>query len=383
MRGQGPGFRGCVTMAVVLLAGGCAKVVGGDAPDAGDTLLGSAGSVGGGGSGAGAGGSAATGGGGNLGAGLAAGAGSGALDAGGPTGPSADGPNCGLERFAVERLPPDVLIVLDKSTSMLDFAKGILGCLLLQCNSKWTDMTSALKSTVTATQGTVSWGLKLFPSDSSCGVTDAVTAPVAPNNASAVNDAIDANKPSGSTPTRLALESGGRYLMGLTTPNPRFVVLATDGQPNCAGQNSGADDMATIAAVASLASAGIPVFVIGVGIGADADATLSAMATAGGKPRQASPTYYPVATSADLSAALSAIGGQIVSCTLPIKEPPDPTNIAVDADGMRVPRSPTEGWDYGANGKTIQLSGTWCTNYQNGMIKDVQTIFGCPGVVIP
>ena len=46
----------------------------------------------------------------------------------------------------------------------------------------------------------------------------------------------------------------------------------------------------------------------------------------------------------------------------------------------QVPRSATEGWDYGPGGKTIQLSGTWCTSYQNGMIKDVQTIFGCPGV---
>jgi hypothetical protein len=310
----------------------------------------------------------------------------GAADAGsrppGPTAPSADGPNCGLTRFAVERLPPNVLIVLDKSASMNQLAQGLIGCLFLQCNSKWTDMKNALTSTVTATQATINWGLKLFPTDDACGVSDGVTTPVAANNASMVNGAIAANSPGGQTPTRFAIESAGRYLMGLSAPNPRYVVLATDGLPNCSGQGDQADDAATIMSVAKLATAGIPVYVIGVGTQGDGDATLSAMARAGGKPRTADPAYYPVTTSADLSAALSAIGGQIVSCTLPIKQPPDPSNIAVEADGARVPRSHADGWEYGPDMMTIQLSGSWCARYQSGTIKDVQTIFGCPGMII-
>jgi hypothetical protein len=177
--------------------------------------------------------------------------------------------------------------------------------------------------------------------------------------------------------------------MSLTTPNPRYMVLATDGLPNCNGADNMGDDQATIQAVTDLAAAGIPVFVIGVGTqdllggSAGGDATLSAMAKAGGKPRAGNPSYYPVTTSADFSAALATIGGQIVSCTLQIKTPPDPTNIAVEADGKRVPPSATNGWQYGPGMKTIQLTGTWCTDYQNGTIKNVQTIFGCPGIVIP
>jgi hypothetical protein len=301
----------------------------------------------------------------------------------GGTGPTADA-NCGLAKFQVERVPPDVLIVLDRSASMMDIAKGLLGCILGQCNSKWTDMKNALTASVNATQATLNWGLKLFPTDDGCAVADGVAAPVAPMNAAAVNGAINGSRPGGRTPTRFAVEGGGRYLMSLTTANPRFMVLATDGVPNCGGTaDNDADDEAAIAAVANVAAAGIPVFVIGVGTAGDGDATLSAMARAGGRPRMAEPAYYPVTTAADITAALSTIGGQIVSCTLPIKDPPDPTNIAVDADGMRVPRSATNGWEYGADMKTIQLSGTWCSNYQNGTIKNVQTIFGCPGVIIP
>lgn len=382
----GAARRDCVMLAIALW-GGCARI--GDqgpatgTPDAGPVVSpGSGGVPGAGGNGTGSGGAAATGGGGSGGARGGVVTSDGGLPGDGA--PSADGPNCGLVKFTLERVPPDVLIVLDKSGSMRDLAKGLLGCIFGQCNSKWTDMKEALRSTVIATEATIDWGVKLFPTDDACGVADQVAAPVAPRNAAAVNAAIAAQTPSGLTPTRFAIEGAGRYLMGLTSPNPRFIVLATDGLPNCGGpEQDEADDAATIMAVANITAAGIPVFVIGVGTLGDGDATLSAMAQAGGKPRAATPAYYPVTTSADLSAALSVIGGQIVSCTLPIRQPPDPSNIAVDADGNRVPHSATDGWEYGAGMTTIQLHGSWCTSYQNGTIKDVQTVFGCPGVVIP
>jgi hypothetical protein len=244
-------------------------------------------------------------------------------------------------------------------------------------------MKTALTSTVMSTQATVNWGLSLFPTDMSCGVSGDVAAPVAPNNATALLGAIDGTMPSGNTPTRLAVEAGGKYLMSLTTPNPRYMVLATDGLPNCSGAQGDGDDVPTIAAVKAVAAAGIPVFVIGVGTAGMGDATLSMMAVAGGKPRMGDPSYYPVATAADLSAALAAIGGQFASCTLPIKSPPDPNNIAVDADGARVPRNDTEGWSYGPGMSTILLHGSYCSKLSDGTIKNVKAIFGCPGVIIP
>ncbi|MEA2699238.1 MAG: hypothetical protein QOI66_3509 [Myxococcales bacterium] len=363
-------------IALLALAAGCNQ-----AGVQGDNGQGSGGRSAGGGS-TGSGGGASTGG--------STGTHDAASGSGGSVSPLGDGgitpttdANCGLSMFNLERLPPDVLITLDRSASM-DEPILDLRC-LTKCSTKWTDMTSALNATVAKTQAAVNWGLKLFPSDASCGVTDDVSAPVAPSNADAVVAAIMASMPDGNTPTRLALEAGGRYLMGLTRPNPRYVVLATDGLPNCGGGGQGGDDAtATIMAVKNLAAANIPTFVIGVGsLFGGGDATLNAMAQAGGKPQAGNPSYYPVSNADQLSAALAAIGGQIVSCTLAIKEPPDPTNIAVDADGMRVPRNDTNGWAYGAGMTTIELRGTWCTNYQSGALKNIKAIFGCPGVVIP
>ena len=300
-------------------------------------------------------------------------------------------PSCGIKHSA-DRLPPDVLIVLDQSASMNDPVKpvtdlgGLITCLVGgPCPSKWQDMTAALNSSVAASASTVNWGLKFFANDNACAVDDMVAVPVAANNASAISAAIAGTMPGGLTPTTAGLQAAGRYLMGLTDPNPKFIVLATDGQPNCGTSVvGGADDQAAIDSVSALAGAGIPVFVIGVATqGSTADTTLSRMATEGGKPRSATPPYYPVAVGADLTAALQAISSQVVSCTFQIPVPPDPNNIAVDADGVRVPKDPTDGWSYGPNMTSIVLNGTWCTKLQSGTVQAVEASFACGITKIP
>jgi hypothetical protein len=346
---------------------------------------------------------------GGVGTGRGGGSGSGAVGPGGPSDDiNPDAGNCGVSTFPLQRLPPDVLIVLDRSQSMTDQVKpitdlgGLLNCLLVgPCPTKWADMTAAINSTVASSGGAINWGLKFFPDDSGCGVNPGAAVPVAPNNAAPVNAAIAATSPGGATPTTAALASAGRYLASLTDPNSRYVVLATDGQPNCAGGSAvGADDAAAIAAVSSLAAAGVPVFVIGIatqssgagsdggtgagaGAGPTANDTLNSMARAGGRPRNADPAYYPVEVSADLVAALSAIGTQVVSCAFAIPAPPDPTNIGVYADGAKIPEDAANGWQYGAGMTSIQLNGSWCAQAQAGTLANLTTIFGCPGIMVP
>jgi hypothetical protein len=66
--------------------------------------------------------------------------------------------------------------------------------------------------------------------------------------------------------------------MGLTDPNPKYMLLATDGLPNCTpgGQDEQASGaMGTEQAVLDAAKAGFPTFVVGVGSVPDAQATLT------------------------------------------------------------------------------------------------------------
>jgi hypothetical protein len=263
---------------------------------------------------------------------------------------------------------------------------AFITCLLLQncpmTNSKWVEVTAALNTSVSASAAAVNYGLKFFPDDANCGVTDNVAVPVAPDNAAAIAGAIAMTQPGGSTPTASALASAGRYLMNLNRRNPRFVLLATDGEPTC-DQSA---DTASVTETGNLLAGGIPVFVIGIATAGRADTTLNNIANAGGRARMATPAYYPVETAADLSAAIAAIGGQIASCTFAVTKPDPPldaNNVAVDANGMRVPKSDTDGWRYGPNMTSIELTGSWCTRIQSGMITDVKATFACKGIIIP
>ena len=260
------------------------------------------------------------------------------------------------------------------------------------CMTKWADTTAAINMVVAQTDTTIRWGLKYFADKGTCGVTAGAAVPIAPNNAAAITASIGMTTPASSTPTRLAVQSGATYLQGLKDANPKYILLATDGLPNCAPgarDSTGDDSMGAVAAVTATAAAGIPVFVVGVGNVAKAEVTLNDLAVAGGRPQATTPKYFPVGSTADLVSVLTKIGGQITSCTFALgKVPPEPNNVGVYADGdttKKIPRDTTHanGWDYGAGMMSIELFGTACDNVKNKTTKTIQAIYGCPGVSIP
>src|SRR5262249_15271955 len=142
--------------------------------------------------------------------------------------------------------------------------------------------------------------------------------------------------PSSSTPTRVAVQMGTAYMKTLTDSNPKFLLLSTDGLPNCIPTANGGtctnncqngDMQGAIQAVTDAATAGFPTFVIGIATSSDptSDQTLNGMAMAGGKPQaNGPPYYYPVMNQADLSAALTSIVSIASTCVFTI--PPAPNN---------------------------------------------------------
>ena len=303
-----------------------------------------------------------------------------------PTG----GPTCGTKTFGLQNVPPDLMLVQDKSGSMNDTPDG-MACgrrdPTCPAMAKWPLMTAAINQVVTQTENSIRWGLKFFPDAEQCGVGAMPTVPIADKNAAAITMAIAATSPNGGTPTRAAITGASMYLAALADPNPKYILLATDGLPNCMpGSGANAPDAdGAIQAVTDSAKNGIPVFVVGIGNLPDATATLTAMAVAGGEPQAADPKYYPVASTADLVKVLSTIGGMIGSCSFGLgTPPPDPTNIAVTAGGAKIPNDPrhTSGWDYGTGQTSVQLFGKYCDDAKAGKLTDVKAIFGCPGIIV-
>jgi hypothetical protein len=298
--------------------------------------------------------------------------------------------NCGIRMNPIQAVPPDLLIILDKSQSMTQNADGSAcgrGC----TTSKWTQMTAAIKQVVSMTDTTVRWGLKYFADSGTCGVGNAVAVQIGNTTGAMITTSINGTMPGGSTPTRLAVSSGAQYLTGLTDMNPRYILLATDGLPNCIPNDTNYMDMdpdGAVQAITDAATAGVPTFVVGIGTIPNATATLARMATAGGKAPAAAPGYYQVNTTADLVGVLNTIQGMVASCVFPLAPPPPaPDNIAVHADANSIPKDTTHanGWDYVGTCSSaqttpcqIQVYGSWCDRVLAKEFTDVQALYGCP-----
>jgi len=307
--------------------------------------------------------------------------------------------NCGLQTFAVARRPADVLLVLDRSGSMQETPDGDDDDDVTR-PSKWDLTVPALNQVIRETDAGVSWGMKLFPEGqdndecSAATLSDTIHVPIAAANGSAVIGAIAATTPDGDgTPTGDAIHAAIDYLSALATPDHKYIVLATDGEPSCSPSGEGQDDARPYAvdAVRQAFAAGFPVFVVGVATTKDsATEALDDMAVAGGAPRSdpnpLGNRYYLANSQSELVSALRAITGEIASCVFPLTTPPPvPNNIGVKVDGTLLLRDPsrTDGWEYtSAALSEVEVHGPACDRIQSAASTDVQVIYACEGVII-
>jgi hypothetical protein len=303
---------------------------------------------------------------------------------------SADGGNCGITTAPLNKQPADLLLVLDKTGSLLDAMDSSGKCAAgsTTCQQRWTTLVAGLNAVLTSSSTDVNWGLETFNSDGSCGV-DPPEVAITPGaaGAAAVQAYIAGITPNGSTPTKLAISTAVTYLQTLTDTNGKYILLATDGLPNCAGGGNGgggagATDLpATTTEVGLAYQAGFKVYVLGVG---PDTGNLDALANAGG-----TNNYYPALTPQALSDALATIVGSVVSCSFGLgKAPPVPTNVAVQFNNDSSIKAPhdtshTSGWDYTTPANnTIQLYGSWCDDITTGKYTSAQILMGCPGGAI-
>jgi hypothetical protein len=305
------------------------------------------------------------------------------------------GSSCGQTNVQVMPEPPDILIVQDKSLSMNQDASG-MDCTTTGC-SKWSQVSAAMASVVAATDTNVNWGLVFFGTDNQCGVTSRPVVPVAPMSGAKVQMAFATNQPSSYTPTATAVDAAVMYMKSLTDTNPKYLLLATDGLPNCGAaggrQNITADDSpAAEASITNAKTAGFPTFVVGIATDSDqmATTTLNTMAVNGGYPQQNAATqYYSVSDTAGLEAVLNQIVGMVASCTIPLTNvPSNLKNVAVSAQDstgktVEIQQDPANGWSYtNGNMNVIQLNGSACNNLQSGTYSNFQFLYACEGTVI-
>jgi len=204
---------------------------------------------------------------------------------------------------------------------------------------------------------------------------------VGPNAAAQIQTAIAGTSPANQTPTTAAINASVTYLGTVNDGLAHYILLATDGQPNCdPGTSSSVTDASvqdTAGAIAIAAGGGIKTYVIGIG---PSVGNLDSFALAGG-----TGTYFPATSPDALTAALTSIVVAVASCTFTMAAvPPDPTNLGVYLDkDTKVPLDASDGYSLAADNVTITFNGSYCDGLKNGTYKVMQVFFGCTGVPLP
>jgi von Willebrand factor type A domain len=331
---------------------------------------------------------------------------------------------CGQTNVSIKPTPPDILIVEDRSGSMAEDSNGNMNCRTANC-SKWSQVATAIETVVQATDTNVNWGLIFFATDNMCAVNSMPIVPIGPMNGQKIQQAFTSNTPNGQTPTASAVDAAVTYMKTVNDNNKKFLLLATDGLPNCgtgsgtggttgaagrggtAGRGGGAagtfgggmigggstadDSPAAETAVTNAKTAGFPTFVVGIATSGNqmASDTLNTLAKNGGYAQTGAATqYYSINDTASLEAALNKILGMTLSCTIPLgNAPPNVDNVAVsamDASGKRIeiPKDDTNGWSFDANMANIVLNGSACQDLQSVTLTQYQFIFACANTKI-
>ncbi len=338
---------------------------------------------------------------------------------------------CGTSSQTADIKTVNMMLVIDKSGSMEDTPSGF-------DDSKWASLGSALKDSLTSVADQMNFGLLLYPYDPAAGDEQTDVTCAVPDDSSAVRvpvgegtstvpdivKTVTATQPSGGTPTAAALNAAYEYFVngdGASLTGDKYVLLATDGGPNCNSLNTSCesdaekctinldnrctgrpnccihpttkmvqseqclDDDEVIRSIEKLAEAHIPTFVVGIP-GTEAYASyLDAFAVAGGKENPAGPKYYAVSADGGvegLTDVFSTIVTQLVhSCDIPLDQPPDDlekVNVAIDC--MVAPKEEADGgWDIDTSEtpNILKLKGVTCEGVQTNGAKRVDLFYGC------
>jgi len=319
-----------------------------------------------------------------------------------------DGLSCGAETFELRAEAPHVVLLLDKSNSMVSNTWDHDGSAATSSITRWNSLYHVAEALAAGQQGALELGVVLFPSatltsnDSAtaCMVDAEPNAAVGSFDADSVGSTLpDPNDTDlyGGTPTSRGMEVALEHLAQIDDGRPQAIVLVTDGAANCMAGIDGQevftrydDDLEPL--VRDAYAQGVPTYVVGVDIidalgqypQANPYERLGAIAEAGGVPQAGEESFYNAANEGELLEALDEITAQ-VGCTFELELSAEhEEQISMTIGGESVARVdeclPGEaGWRYvepEAPYETIELCAATCSGA--GDLFDVQIERACP-----
>ena len=290
------------------------------------------------------------------------------------------GGGCGQQVANTTPVPPNLLIVLDRSCSMKQQIGGV---------SKWEIAVNALNGLMATYAGQIRFGITLFPdTDADSCNQDTIPIGCGAGNEAAITtllthslETTDALYPKFPCVTNIdtAMQQAQGEPAFADTSRASYVLLLTDGQQSSSCSDNGGD-ATTLAAITALHAATpvVPTFVIGFGSEAD-PLSLGQFADAGGEINPSGPPdYFDAADQASLASALELIANETIGCNFALDTvPPDPSKVFSFFDDVDVPNDPDNGWTYDPATNTVTFHGSACDSLKSGSVSKVQVVFGC------
>jgi Mg-chelatase subunit ChlD len=276
------------------------------------------------------------------------------------------------------RVAPEILIVLDRSLSMGQ-------------EMRWAPSVAGIQQITMDLQSRVSFGLMTFPGTSgggggggrggggnlSCGA-GTVNVQIGNNNAAAIASALNGMQPGGATPTAVTLAAARDFFAQRTVdpdsvPAPQYVLLVTDGAPNCTngqppsggmstatGSQEPAQVDASVDEIAEMTKAGVKTFVLGYDTQNDATlkGALDRMAKAGGTGDQA---HRAVESQQTLVDQFRKITDVVIGCDFALDGAvADKRYVLVKLDGKQINVDDENGWKLSKDRRTVTVVGNAC-----------------------
>jgi hypothetical protein len=289
---------------------------------------------------------------------------------------------CPNVTVAFEKRVPTVVLLVDQSGSMTDNFGG---------DTRWNVARDAL---VNGTNGIVKilekevrFGLALYTSkDGFAGGTCPLLTEVdvSLSNYANIRNRLMAASPIDETPTGESITAVAKKLADPAIPGPKYIVLATDGEPDtCAEPNPQNGQKVAIDAAKAAYAMGIQTFYISVGSEVSAShAQQMANAGQGLDPLGTKKAkYYVASDAASMKAAFDAIIYGVRSCTFKLNaKVVDSTKGNVTLDGSKLTYNDGNGWKLSPDGTEVELVGSACETIKSGD-HSISAQFACGAVV--
>ena len=317
---------------------------------------------------------------------------------------------CDESNFDIAFDPIEILIVFDKSGSM---ETDLLAA-----------ATSAITQVTAETERYVDYGFMYYPIYdplSACVNPTTPQVPIGTNQSGTIATTVNDLTADGGTPTAATLGAALTYMLGAQNEYKKYVLLMTDGAPNCGTYTPGCvttgctstncclDDTNTYNAAAALFNGGndpsFPVYVLGVGGATAWEDVMNGIAQAGGTDNPATADYYyPAENPEDILDTIRGIVASVIPYEFVVdwnnipqgaSDDPDLVNFYCkendtdpsDTDnlvGKDVGCASGDGWDWTSdtdpvtgNPYIMQLCPDACQKLKNFDCSHISAVFGC------